>query len=119
MATSNSASQAQILALSERMDRNFGEVKAMLQGFDERLRSLENREAGCQPMVQSRIDAAWRKLDDHDTKISAANTNHLHLMNQVKNLYSILNWILGILTLIIGAVAVALVTGRAVIQFLP
>lgn len=46
-----------------------GAIKAMLQTIEERVRKLENNEAGMHPLMESRIDAAWRKLEDHDRRI--------------------------------------------------
>ncbi|MBI4928315.1 MAG: hypothetical protein HY835_11155 [Anaerolineae bacterium] len=61
--------QAQIDSLGERMEKGFEEIKALLRGNEERLRSLETREASCQPLIQSRLDAAWRKIDEHEKEI--------------------------------------------------
>lgn len=123
MATSTTA-QALNLALSERMDRGFTELKTMLQGFDERLRGLETREAGCQPIVQARIDAAWKRLDQHDKELQTLLTLHqtltqgqVNLTNQVRNLQGVLRWILGVFTGILLAVLSAFATGQATIVF--
>jgi hypothetical protein len=121
---SSSAAQAQITALAEGMNRGFTEVKFMLQGFDERLRSLETREAGCQPIVQTRIDAAWRRLDEHDTKLNQVLTLHQKLAqdqilmtSRMKDLQGILKWVLGVFTGILLSILGALATGQATIVF--
>jgi hypothetical protein len=60
----NDALQAQITALGENMQQGFSRIENTLLGLDQRLRNLENREAGCQPMVNSRLDATWRVIDE-------------------------------------------------------
>ena len=60
----NDALQAQITALGETMQQGFTRIENTLLGLDQRLRNLENREAGCQPMVNARLDATWRVIDE-------------------------------------------------------
>jgi FtsZ-binding cell division protein ZapB len=87
------ALQVQINNLGERMDAGFREVKEAIQAFESRVRAVEQQHAGCQPLLQSRIDAAWRKIDEHDTDIKA-----LHQMvTELKQTNRILTWLGGIL----------------------
>jgi len=65
----NSVLQSQIDNIGSRMDKGFDELKSMLGGYDSRLRNLEQSEAGSRPVLESRIDAAWRRLDEHGTAI--------------------------------------------------
>lgn len=114
----------QIALLGQRMDQGLAEIKTMLKGFEERLRALENREAGCQPIVQSRMDAAWRRLDHHDAELNKVVELHgvltrdqIQLTGQIKNLQNVLRWVLGIFTGILLTVLGALATGQATIVF--
>jgi chromosome segregation ATPase len=118
------AFQAQLDALGERMDRNFEEIKAMMRSFDERVRAVETREAGCQPVIQARIDAAWRKLDEHDTslrvlekQLSEQTKNLNGVIEQQRSLYAILRWGVGILTALLTVTLGMFITGQAAIIF--
>lgn len=110
--TSEETSQAQMDALGERMDRQFNEVKDMLLRYEERLRGLENREAGCAPIVMTRIDAAWRKLDMHDGDIDKLNDALDKLARTANYLETISKWLLGIITAVIISLIIAFLTGR-------
>lgn len=91
--------QAQIDRLAARMERGIEELKEMLQGFDNRVRSVEHREAACQPVVQARLDAAWRKIDENSTQIDLLNKTIQELrltITELKRTQSLLSWLGGI-----------------------
>lgn len=105
------------------MDKGFDELKAMLGGYDLRIRDIEQSEAGRHPLLESRIDAAWRKIDEHgvelralasrvDTDIKAINTRADKALLIAERLESVAKWMLGILTAVITALIIALITGR-------
>jgi len=98
-------SQAQIDALGERMDRGFAEIKEMLLRYEERLRMMETREASYSPVMTSRLDAAWRKLDSHDGELGK-------IARTTDTLETIGKWLLGIVTALIIALGVAVLNGR-------
>jgi len=102
-----SALQAQINALGERMEKEFGDVKNMIRGFDERVRSLETREAGCQPILTERIDAAWRKIGEHDKVLEEVQRAVVELAHT----NAILKWLLGVVTSVLAALLIATATG--------
>lgn len=58
------ALQAQLTALGETMQQSLQRVETNIQDINNRLRGLENREAGCQPLINQRLDAAWRSIDE-------------------------------------------------------
>lgn len=62
-----SALQAQITALGERMDQGFNKIELLITGVESRVRSLEQREAGCQPIVNQQISASWKAIDELKT----------------------------------------------------
>jgi len=99
------ALQPQIDMLGEKVDRGFGELKEMLRSFDERLRKTEQAQAGCQPLVEMKVNAAWKKLDEHDEAIT-------NMTKSVDKLSEIGKWLLGIITAMIISFLIALVTGR-------
>lgn len=73
---SNLSLQRQISDLTARLDqvaRDVAEIKVTLKAIEDRVRALENHEAGAHPLMESRIDAAWRKLEEHDKRIDALN----------------------------------------------
>lgn len=115
--TTNSALQAQILALGERLELGLAEIKTMLNRFDERLRALETRESGCQATLTGSISAAWRKIDEHEAALKNLTALVTAQDNQVKTMKSISVWALGLLTLVLCAVLVALATGQATLVF--
>lgn len=55
--------QQQIIDLGKKMEKGFERIEALLHGFDDRLRTMENREAACQPAIQIRLDSAWREIE--------------------------------------------------------
>jgi chromosome segregation ATPase len=87
------ALQVQINALGERMDAGFREIKEMLQPLERRVRDIEQREDRSQPLTQSRLDAAWRKIDEHSADLKALNETIV----QLKQTNKILSWLGGLL----------------------
>lgn len=65
------ALQAQLTALGETMQQSLQRVETNIQDINNRLRGLENREAGCQPLINQRLDAAWRTIDEMKTEMAA------------------------------------------------
>lgn len=83
---------AQITALGERMDQGFTRLEAVMTGVEGRVRGLEQREAGCQPIVSSRMDAAWKKIDEHTAELK-----DLHdAVKALQHANRIITWIAGI-----------------------
>lgn len=91
-AISNMALQRQIDALGVRIDKGFDEIKAILSSNGERLRTLETTEAGCQPLITSRMDAAWREIDSHGNDIREL----MDTVQALKQTNKLLSWIGGI-----------------------
>ena len=52
-------------------DKSIDEIKEMLRDMQTRLRELETREAGASPLVNSKLDALWRKADIDTVRITA------------------------------------------------
>jgi predicted RNase H-like nuclease (RuvC/YqgF family) len=93
---SNNSLQRQISALSSRLDQvaaDVSEIKAMLKDIESRVRKLENYEAGSHPLLESKIDAAWRKIDEHDKKID----NLTQIVSRLDHSNRLMAWLGGIL----------------------
>jgi len=93
---SNLSLQRQISELNTRIEqvvRDLGEIKQMLRAVEERVRALENHEAGVHPLMESRIDAAWRKLEEHDKKID----NLTQIVSRLDHSNRLIAWLGGIL----------------------
>jgi predicted RNase H-like nuclease (RuvC/YqgF family) len=93
---SNVALQRQISELSARVQQiacDIAEIKETLKAVEERVRKLENYEAGAHPLMESRIDAAWRKLEEHDKRID----NLAQIVARLESSNRILSWLGGIL----------------------
>ncbi|MBV5322605.1 MAG: hypothetical protein JZU60_02070 [Ilumatobacteraceae bacterium] len=106
-------------AYLERIELGFAKLDAAIKVLDDRQRAAENREAGNTPIMSSRLDAAWRKIDDHETSIRDLRQEVSKLMQSVIQLLSILRWMLGIFTSLIVAILIALATGHLSIGILP
>ena len=100
--------QKQIDNLSTQVTQGFTRLEALLMNFDERVRSVENTQAGCQPVLTSRLDAAWRKIDEHEDAIDKIR----EIMRDLAQTNRILKWILGIFTAVLLAAIVEVVRGN-------
>ncbi len=86
----------QIAELTTRVNRiaeDVAEIKQMLKAIEERVRVLENQEAGSHPIMESRIDAAWRKLDEHDKRLD----NLTHVVSRLDQSNKLIAWLGGLL----------------------
>lgn len=102
---SNSALQATMYEVGVRINQlcqDIGEIKSMLKSIEDRVRKLENDEAGTHPLIESWINQAWQKIDDHDKQLAALTK----IVIQLQHANNIMTWIGGILgsTLIIWIV---------------
>lgn len=90
---SNSSLQKQISDFTAQLRQDFMEIKTTLASIEERVRKLENNEAGCHPLMESRLDAAWRKLDEHDKRMLILS----EAVSQLQHTNKLLTWIGGLL----------------------
>lgn len=106
--------QEQINTLGTRMDKSFDEIKQIVSGFDKRVRDVELKEANHNPILTARVDAAWRKLDEHESFMKELDKAIDELKKTVSELTStnkILKWILGVLTTLMTAYLIKLLVG--------
>ena len=115
---------AQVKTQGESMNNSFDEVKGMMRAFDERMRDIETGEAGCQAFTTGRLDAAWKKLDEHSGDLKDLKTivsDQVLLVADIikyqKQIQKFMNWLLGILTTVMMAVLILFATGRAQVIF--
>ena len=97
----------QIGALGERMEKGFERLEKLLSGVEERVRSVETKEAGCQPLLSGRIDAAWRTIEGHTNEIKDIKKT----LDALVHTNNILKWLLGISTTGLTALLIKLVIG--------
>jgi hypothetical protein len=90
--TQNTVLQAQLTQLGETMQAGFNELKALIQNVDQRVRMIETQEAGCQPLVNSRLAAVEGKVADHEKTIADLKTT----ITELKHTNKLLTWIGGI-----------------------
>lgn len=93
---SNLSLQRQIAEFATRLDqvaKDVTEIKSMLKAIEERVRALENHEAGAHPLMESRIDAAWRKLEEHDKRLDTMN----QIVSRLDHSNRLMAWLGGIL----------------------
>lgn len=109
----NAAVQAQIDSLGETMRAGFSEIKGILQGLDERMRSLERSEAGCYPLINQRLEALNTQLGSLDKQVK----EHENMITELVHTNRVLKWIAGIMTAILTTMLIALATGQAAIVF--
>ncbi len=109
--------QIQIEQVYDRMDKGFSDLKEMLTRYDERLRLMENREAAFNPVLKSRVDAAWNRLDAHSEEIKTMSESVSLMSRSMGMLESVAKWLLGISTAIIISMSLAVITGRVEILF--
>jgi predicted RNase H-like nuclease (RuvC/YqgF family) len=93
---SNLSLQKQITSFATRLDqvaKDVTEIKSMLKAIEERVRALENHEAGVYPLMENRIDAAWRKIEEHDKRLDALN----QVVSRLDHSNRLMAWLGGIL----------------------
>lgn len=106
--------QRQIDQIGKGMEKGFDELKEILSGFDKRVRDVEIKEANYNPLLTSKVDAAWRKLGEHDAKFTVIETAIDDLGKTISDFThtnKILKWILGILTVLMTAYLTKLLIG--------
>jgi hypothetical protein len=67
--------------------------------------------------MSSRMEAAWRKIDSHDQQLDQLGESLSKMAKTAGFLETIARWLLGIITALIIALAVAFVTGRIDVVF--
>ena len=106
-------------AYIERIEAGFARLDLAIRQLDERLRQSEMRDAGFAGPTQARVDAAWRRLDEHSAALAVLERELRDLVSTVNQLQNILKWLLGIVTSLFVAVLIALATGHLSIAMVP
>lgn len=75
------------------MDQGFNKIESLVTGVESRVRGLEQREAGCQPMINQRLDQAMLKINEHDADLRTLKET----IAELKHTNKILTWLGGIL----------------------
>jgi chromosome segregation ATPase len=106
--------QEQINSLGTRMEKGFDELKSIVSGFDKRVRDVELIQANSNPILTSRVDATWRKLDEHDGALKDLDKEIEDIKKTISELINtnrILKWILGVLTTLMTTYLIKLLVG--------
>lgn len=111
--TANSALQARVDALGETVREGFDELKELLRGIDARVRTVETQSASVQPLVNQRLAQLEATALEHGGAIKALEK----ITAQLASTNGILKWILGIITAVLTAFLIALVTGKLQLLF--
>lgn len=90
---SNSGLQKQISDLGLQLRSDIGEIKAMLKSIEDRVRTLETNEAGSHPLIESRIDLAFREIEQTKTRITVMEK----MVGRLDHANRLLTWIGGLL----------------------
>ncbi len=99
MAGSYQVLQEHINALGATMEKGFTEIKGLLSTYEARVRALEQAEAGCQPIITSRLDGAYLRIADHDGLFRTMREEIAVMRKQVEGLEAsnrILKWFAGV-----------------------
>ena len=107
--------QKQIDNLSGQVTHGFDRLESLLISFDGRVRKVEQFEAGCNSVLTSRMDAAWHKLEQHETAIDGLITT-IGTMNKVVmelvHTNRILKWLLAVFVAIAMLVIGEIIRGN-------
>ena len=103
--------QRQLDDLALRIEKKLDQINETITALDERMRELEKQEAASIPLLNTRVDAVWRKVDEHENNIKDLSK----VVNELANTNRILKWILGLFTVVLGAVLVGLATGQLIV----
>ncbi len=100
------------------------DIKELLINYEQRLRCLEQSYAGSQPLMLKSIADLKDKTDQHDKDLKALQdliTLQAQSIDKLaasqKSVSRILNWLLGIFTVVASAVILMLLTGQATLVF--
>ena len=84
--------QKQIAVVSmqiEKIAQDLVEIKEKIGTLEDRLRSIETNQAGSQPLLETKIETAWRRLEEHERK--------LEILSKLEQSNKMLTWLGGIL----------------------
>ena len=108
------ALQAQIRSLEDRMEKGFTKLEGIMTGVESRVRTVENKEAACSPIMNSRVEAAWREINKQAVtlKIHEEKFNSFEdTLDKLVQTNNILKWLLGVITTIGTATLIKLLFG--------
>ncbi len=83
------------------------ELRDTLKDIAGRLSQVEKREFSCQAISSGRIEGAHARLDKIEARVMVMEKAIVELMQTNR----ILKWLLGIITVVIGAILIALIRG--------
>ncbi len=81
----------EIVTRLQQMAEDIAEIKALILQVEQRVRTLEQSDTGTHPMLDSKISAAWRKIDEHDRSIERLG----EAIVEIKQTNKIMAWVGG------------------------
>jgi hypothetical protein len=75
------------------MEQGFNKLEKIMTDVEGRVRGVEQREAGCQPIVTARMDAAWKKIDEHEAELKQLRD----VILKIEQSNRVLGWLGGLL----------------------
>ena len=96
----------------DRIEAGFARLDSAIRALDDRMRQSEIKEAAFAAPLMTRVDAAWRKIDEHAAALSDIERDVARLVGTVNQLQSILRWALGIFSAVLTAILVSWATGH-------
>jgi hypothetical protein len=109
--------QELLASMNKSLDRGLDDIKGMISAFDHRLRSVETQEASYQPLIESKITAAFKKIDKHDEQLIILQKTVTDLSFVVYRMEGVARWIMGVITALVIAILIAVMTGKVTLLF--
>lgn len=96
--------------LNGRVEARMDDITRRLDGLDARMVALERCQTRDGVEQSSRLDAAWRRIDEHSAALAASAEDRKHLglrVSQVEDRLRLVYWLMGL----IGATTVVAIVG--------
>jgi len=109
--------QELLAAMNKNIDRGFDDLKNIISSYDARLRTLETQGASYQPLLDSKVTAAWKKIDKHEEDLVILQKTVTDLSFVVFRMEGVAKWIMGVITALVIAILIAVMTGKVTLLF--
>lgn len=83
----------------ERIEKSMEAINKRLDRLDQQMQLYEKNEAGCQTLISARVDAAWRKIEEHDREVIISRTERAELKSRTQEVESrmkLVYWFFGL-----------------------
>lgn len=104
---------------SEMIQAGFNRLEKRIGDLDDRMRTMEMRDAGFSVPTGAKVDAALRRIDELAAALSQFERDLQKMASNMVQLQNILKWILSVATAVGVAGLVAFATGHLAITMVP